>query len=802
MFVRRLLASAIAAAAMASTLVIPPVLAQSPTEHSRQRWNIPAGSLEDALSAFAAAAAVPLSFEPALVAGKRSNGLQGEFSADEGFDRLLQGSGLQRVRADDGTYSLRRAPEGAVTLAAVKVNASVDRPLPGRQELGYRNKSSAVSGFREQEVLNTPFSTTTISAEVIEDQQAKSLIEVLKNDPSVTPASNPLWYDRVNVRGFLLSVDAIYRDGMSINDQGSIALENKAAVEVNKGLAALRYGATSPGGTINYVVKRPTEEALRKITLSGDGYGSAGLHADLGGRLGESQQLGYRINAAGEELRNHIDVFEGDKKFVSGFFEWVVNDRISLELDLEHQRMEKLNVDDPAIRWWATTALARDAFHRLDPDTYVYQDWAEEPNEQTYIATRVNYELNQDWKAIIAAQDSQLWRDQDAAGVYSTINASGEYGASIYYSPDQERDNRAYQLVFQGDVRTGGVLHELAFGYDSVRRDMTWSDGVYTDIGTDNLFNPRGVARPPVGPADAGESILRDRTQQNAWFATDNVILSEQWRVFGGWRQTQIRQYGSVATQLKKMYDETAVTPTLGLVYKPVPKGTLYVSYAEGIEQGGVVNGAGYTNNGDVFAPLKSEQYEAGVKWEVGNDTLITAALFEIDKGLEIDRDNGDGTRTRVQDGRQVHGGLELTASGAVTDRLRVIAGVAYLDAEIEKTDNVALIGKRPQGVPEWQANLYADYSLDRYVAGLSLNGSLYYSDEKSIDRLNTWMADSFVRMDVGMRYLQTLSSRQAITYRLNIDNLADEEYLANTTSGTLEFGEPRTVKASMTYAF
>lgn len=806
-FIRRPVRLAVQAALLCLAAGSMPAFAQAePAARAasvKQPFTIPAGTLAEALSRYAAAAGVTLAFDAGQLGDLRSSGLQGQYTVEQGFAKLLSGTGFDVVPSGDKRYSLRRLPQsGSAVLPEVKVTAGMDTPLASRQEQGYRNRSSSVSGFREQEVLNTPFSTSTISAEVIEDQQAKSLADVVKNDPSVTLADNPMWFDRVNVRGFYLGVNAIYRDGLSINDQGSIALENKAAVEVNKGLSALRYGATSPGGTINYVIKRPTDVPLRKINLTGDGYGSVGAHADFGGRFGEYKQFGYRINVAAEELRTHLDAFKGDKQFLSGFFDWHVNDQLTLELDVEYQRVNKLNVATPGVWSWASTAEARSAFSRMKPDTYIYQPWGMSPNEQTNIAGRAHYRFNQDWKATLAVQDSKLKRDQNAAWMLGTVSPTGEYLSYNEYTPGQERNNRSYQVVVQGDVRQGDMRHELAFGYDSVRRDMVANDGVFNLMGMENLYNPRGLSRPAV-PSSVGPSYLSNRVEQDSFFVTDNLVFNEQWRVFGGLRQTSLRQYAAAGptASLDKAYGKSAVNPTAGLIYKPSPAGTLYASYAEGIEQGGVVPDVGYTNSGAVLAPLESKQYEIGAKWEVANDMLVTAALFEIDKGLERDNISG-GLRTRVQDGRQLHRGVELTAGGQVTNQLRLIAGLAYLKAEVKETDNAALIGKRPQGVPDWQANLYADYSLNRQVQGLSVNGGVYYGGKKAIDDMNTWMADSFVRLDAGVRYVQKLSNGQEMTYRLTVYNLTDKEYLANTTSGYLQFGEPRAVRLSASYKF
>ncbi len=776
--------------------------------------NIPAQPLGQALNELARQANLQMTFAAGLVAGKLAPAVSGPLTVQQALQRLLAGSGLT-ASVEGSAVVVTAAPSASASadaeavLPAVRATATADTPLASRQERGYRNKRSSVSGFREQEVLDTPFSTTTISAEVIRDQQAKSLLDVIKNDPSVSPADDPLWYDRVNVRGFYLSTDAVYRDGFSINDQGSIALENKAAVEINKGLSALRYGATSPGGTVNYAVKRPTSEPLRNISLTADGHGSRGAHADVGGRLGDQRQFGYRINVAAEELRSHVDAFEGDKKFFSGFFDWQLGDKLSLELDLEHQRLNKISVRTPSLWWWgwdedaAAVAAAQAAYPRLGPKTYAAQAWAREPNRQTYAVARAHYQISDTWKTTFAVHDSSLKRDQNASSVWNTVAPDGEYEADIYYAPNQERNYRAYQLVFQGDVQQGAMRHELAFGYDRLQRDMIYPEAVYQSIGFDNLFSPRGLPRPPLGPNDAGPAYLASRTRQQAWFVTDNLVINSQWRVFGGLRHTSIQQFeGSATAPAAKSYDKSSVNPTLGVVYKPVPAGTLYVSYAEGIEQGGVVSGPTYTNNNQQLAPLKSKQYEAGVKWELGRDALVTAALFEINKGLEIDVNNGNGTRTRVQDGRQVHRGVELTASGRITPELRLIAGLAFLDAEIQKTSNAALLGKKPQGVPDWQANLFADYALNQWLPGLSVNGGLYFGGRKAVDAANLWMADSHVRLDAGAKYTHRLSGDQQVTYRLNIDNLTDKRYLANTTWGALQFGAPRTVRLSANFSF
>jgi iron complex outermembrane receptor protein len=275
-------------------------------------YAIPAGPLGTALTAFASASDITLSFSAEQTRGLQSEGLKGSYTVDGGLARLLAGSGLEAAHRGGGNYVLQKLPTSAV-LPEVKVTAAAGGQSEAElKEYGYRVKSSSATGFREKAVIDTPFSVTTISSEVMQDQQARSLVDVVKNDPSVSQATDPFFYDRVNVRGFNLSVDAIYRDGLTINDQGSIALDNKAAVEIVKGLSAMRYGFTSPGGVVNYVVKRPTSEPLSRVTLLANEYGGYGASGDFSRRFGDQKEFGVRINVASEELRTHVNGMKGD----------------------------------------------------------------------------------------------------------------------------------------------------------------------------------------------------------------------------------------------------------------------------------------------------------------------------------------------------------------------------------------------------------------------------------------------------------------------------------------------------------
>jgi iron complex outermembrane receptor protein len=774
--------------------------------------SIPAQALGAALDEWARQTRIAVAVSPALVAGRLAPAVYGTMPPREALDRLLAGSGLSASSDGDGV-AVRPAPAAsseaaspplpaaaAPALPAVRVTAGAPAAQggPPSAETGYRSVQQSSAGFTAAPILDTPFQVNSIPAEVFRDQQARSLVEVVLNDPSVSEAGTPPWYDRVQIRGFYLGTDSYFRDGLAMNDQATTPLDNKAAIEILKGPTALRYGFTSPGGIVNYVLKRPTEEPFARVRLFGDGFGGVGLGGDVGGRFGERREFGVRINAAREQERTYIDDVRGDRTFFSTYVDWRVTDRLLLEAEYESQRRELTDFTQIGLDNFATLDEARATLERVGPRTFVGQRWATYPTSNTFYGARATWRIDESWTARVAVQQQYLNRDQNGIGP-GTVQPNGDFDAFYYYSPDQDRNTLAVQAYVNGRFRTGRLGHDLVAGIDHTRRTMTYPDGYYDVIGFSNLYAPVPIANPRVS---SDPSYLASRSDASSVFVTDTVTLSSAWQVFGGLRHTRpdFRSFNSDGTSAGDPYRKGATSPSAGVVFKPSENVSIYTSYAEGIEQGGAVpadfDGLPYANAGEVLPPLQSRQLELGAKAEVLQDLLVSAAVFGIEKSLEINRYSAPGSVERVQDGRQVHRGLELTAGGRVTSGLRVIGGLMWLDATIRDADDPSIAGNRPTNVPEYQASLFGDYHLSALAPGLYVNGGVFHSGRRAFDEQNTLFADGFTRIDLGARYQTRVSGRLA-TFRIGVQNVADAKYLSNTSFGTFGFGAPRTVRFS-----
>ena len=357
------------------------------------------------------------------------------------------------------------------------------------------------------------------------------------------------------------------------------------------------------------------------------------------------------------------------------------------------------------------------------------------------------------------------------------------------------------------DIRfnTGVVRHKVTagfFGDVDERTNYRSSPGGWASntTGGFNLSSPIYFTSEPL-PA-TGAKYVANRTHNSNLVVGNDIEFGDQWGALIGLTQSTIYDKAFGATgATTSVYDKTRVTPSVSLLFKPGPNVTLYGSYIESMEKGGTAaktnNSKGVTNAEAIMPPLESQQLELGVKATVGG-VLMTAALFQIDKGLQYYQYNaGTDNYTYVQSGRQVHQGLELTSTGRVLPGLTVVGGVTIMDAKVTRNRaNTALEGKTPANVAENFAKVYAEYDLPA-VPGLTLTGGLYYTGKQAVDALNTDEIPDFTTADIGVRY-KTRVSNVPLTLRLNINNVTNKSYwlTANST------GASRTVAFSGQFEF
>jgi iron complex outermembrane receptor protein len=691
------------------------------------------------------------------------------------------------ARAEDAEPTDPALPE--VVVSAAKARAS----------------TASIGGFSSAPLLSTPASLSVITSQQMLDLQIRSTTDAARYDASLSDAYNAVGYaEQFSIRGFKLDNGSSYRkDGMTVSGDTQIPLENKDRLEVLKGLSGLQAGVSAPGGVLNYVTKRPTDSPLRTVVLETRERGTLYGAADLGGRF-EDTRFGYRVNVAAERLRSIIKGADGNRKFISGAFDWRISPQALLQIDADYQRKSQLTA--PGFQLLNNTTLPT-----IDADTMLNdQPWARPVQTiSSNIGARFEYTFSPEWNATVSANQNTFKRDDytafpygcGAQDLYPGFCGNGDYDVYNYISEGEKKSPLTVQALVQGRFATGTFAHEATFGASLLRNREKWGDDLYDYSGTSNIYHP--VVVPPA-PGTSGPVSERRYTNERSLFAQDIVSLNQQLKLHAGARYVQVRRNQYVGEDDAGELRPNALTdagfwlPSVALVYSLRPNVSLYTSYAQGLEHGGVAP-KGTSNQRQALEPSKSKQVELGVKADIRTDLSATLALFQIRKGLEYT----NAASTYVRNGEAQNRGLEMALNGRATRELTVGISATALNTEQSGTGLASMDGKRVTNVAAFKSSVYADYAVPQ-VTGLNVSANWQYSGKKAFDEENTVFVPKYHVVNLAAAY-STRIGGVPTTLRAGIDNAFDKFYWRDVTpdlGGYLMPGASRTGRISAQFDF
>ncbi|WP_229729002.1 TonB-dependent receptor [Oxalicibacterium flavum] len=741
---------------------------------ARQSYQVGAGTLGAVLSEFAMQAGVTIQIDSTLVEGRQSVGLKGSYTVEEGFARLLAGSGMDAVRRGGKVYVLQGVVPDAV-LPAVTVREQLDATSALQQEGkaadGYRSKTvSSVGALGSMALVDVPFSVSVVPQELIQNIQAQSTDDIYRINPytRTMTAQGTGWSPVVNMRGFTTSDTA--EDGLRRPYNHAAVVEDKERVEVLNGLSGFLYGAAAPAGMINYVYKRPTVERLNRITVGNYGGSQYYVHGDFGGRFDEAGRIGYRLNVVRQNGETAIDDQKIDRNLVSAAFDWKVTDDLLLEMNAIYNNYK---TQAPSAYWFYNAAIPRGP--APDASKNWSQPWIHDEFNNTKLSARLTYKLNDNVTLRGGYTQNSIDRPVQDHTMNSAFSTT-QYRQLRQRAGASEDTFDAGQAMIDIGFNTGTVEHKVTAGY-YMYSARSWSNpfAPHTGyVGPYPLTEPTHVPE-PVFPANTVPMEYDGKASNDNILIGDMIRFNDQWSILAGVNRSTIKSQA-------EGYDKSKTSPSFSVMFKPVPNVTTYASYIEGLEMGGVADDTA-VNRGTVMPPMVSKQKEVGIKAEVGG-MLLTGALFEIEKSYEyINAGN-----VYTQDGRQNHKGLELTATGKATRNLTLIGGVTFLDPSIKGGSSEGL---QPMNVAKTLAKLYAEYALPA-VPGLTLTGGVFHTGKQWANAVNSSRLPAYTTADLGVRYA-TRAGGRPWTFSLYASNVTDKNYWLN----SYYLGAPRSIAFS-----
>lgn len=724
-------------------------------------------------------------------------------------------TGSAMVSADDQiTESGNNHTFSPITeLETIRVVASADASATGLMEAyagGQVASGGRVGIFGNQKNLDTPFNLTSYTSQFIQERQAKSVGDVLKADPSVRVGRGfGNFQENYYIRGFNLgSDDTAYNGLYSILPRQYIPTELFERVEVLKGASSFLNGAMPSnggiGGAINLLPKRAGNEPLNRVTVGTD-FNGGYISNDISRRFGEDQQFGIRMNTAyhgGDTVVDH----EGKSLGLASIGLDYRGDRLRLSGDMGYSN-NRLKATRPNVTLGSNITSVPTA---VDGSLNYAQKWTYSNEEDYFGSYRAEYDLN-DALTAYAAYGFRHGKERNSLANPTIDNITT---GNAYYS---RFDNGRLDMVNTGEVglrglfETGTVKHQLVLSGSAFQQNTRNGWSMATRRNT-NIYEPIYSEAPPLTLGNqerVDNPKLGTRTRLRSIALGDNIsAFNDQLIIMLGARYQQLLQetynYQGDGNKNEPAYNESKVTPAVGITYKITPEVSVYANYIEALNKG--LSNLSSSGVSTTLKPFVAKQKELGAKYENGMFGA-SISLYDIDKQRAITQ-NGVFT----DDGKYVHRGIELNTYGKVTDAITVLGGATWMQAKQKDTGSALYDGNYEVGVPKFQANLGADWKLP-VAQDISLNAQLIYTGSTYASLDNRLKVKDWTTLDLGASY-KTQIGQTPTTVNFSINNVFDKDYWgsvglfdninsgSNTNNGYLVAGQPRTFMLSASFDF
>ena len=674
-------------------------------------------------------------------------------------------------------------------------------------------RTATVAGFGDTAPARTPIQALSLGQNALADQGVLTLNALPRLDASVGDAYNAEGYWSIlSMRGFTLDNRFNYRrDGLPINAESAIALDNKDRLEILKGTSGAQAGTSAPGGLVNFGVKRPQGDT-RQARLEWREKGSVLAAVDLGQSFGP---VALRLNVAAEHLDPVVRNTQGNRSLFALAADWRLAADSLLQVEVESSRQKQPSVVGFSMLGNSVPAASSvDVRHNLND-----QPWRQPVvmNGDT-ASLKWQQRLNPGWRFTLHGMQQRLKNDDRTAFPYGVYDPNtydcpnwcdryapdGSFTYWEFISNNERRTSTALQAQLSGRLQTGAVEHQIETGVLGTRYKGRFEDQIFDIAGTGNIFGTLSTP-PSAGFTDANTN--RDE-RSTEFFVRDAMKLGDLWQLWAGLRHTQMNR-AAVRTSADSDgslratdFSRQATTPWLAVTAQVTPKTMLYASWGKGLETDVAPNRSRYSNAGDSLA-LNSRQVELGLKH--GSDQVeASLTLFDIDRGVtaDIGACGAANTCLRVVDGSARHRGLE----GSLAQQFGIWSlqmSAMLLDAERRGSAQAGVNGQRPVNVPKATVRLGGEV---RPTASLALQANLVAEGDRVVLPYDTTVqVPGWARLDLGARYRHILGGT-TVTWRVGLDNATDRRAWKESP---YEFGHvylyplsPRTWRASVQAGF
>jgi iron complex outermembrane recepter protein len=658
-------------------------------------------------------------------------------------------------------------------------------------------------------LLETPAAISVITQDQIQAQAAQNISQAVRytSGTRAETAGADARFDNIYIRGILADE---YLDGMKLFTNGfstsMIEPYNLERVEVLHGPASVLYGQASPGGLVDLVSKRPTEDPYHEAFLSTGSYGRIQGGVDLSGPIDQHKEWLYRFVASGLDVGSQVDFTRYERVSIAPSLTWRPDTDTTITFLGTYQNDPKAGFFNqlPSKGYGTLFPLANGQFIPTNfyPGVPSVDGMSREMGQIGYLA---EHRFDNIWSV------RQNLRYNDVSSSITTIFPTGVSATnpnSLARSGFFENDHlRNFDLDNQAEAKfaTGPLTHTALFGID-------YQTGTYdnTSGGTPagftvpsiSVVNPNyntPIPLVPTGTANQGFNQVGLYTQDQIKFDRWLMLLGIRWDHADSNTLSQTLATGATTTT---QLSNDAVTKRSALLYKFDNGIAPYIQYTESFQpQGGVV-----AFGGAAFVPTTGQQEEAGIKYQPNAKSLYTLAVFNLlqQNVLTPDPDPAH-IGFNVQTGEIRSRGIELEGKTEIDRNLSLLASYTYDDAVIARSNVAYEAGRHPVAIPLNSASLWADYTFHSgRLDGFGASGGVRYLGDTAGNITGTTVLDvpAVTLFDAAVHYDFSALGPQFKGYflQVNATNLFDKTYVSLCQDNGCYYGLRRNVIATLRY--
>lgn len=678
--------------------------------------------------------------------------------------------------AQAATDTQKTMPTVVVKTTALPNDGAVD---------GYKAGITRGSTRTDTPLINVPQSISVVTQDQIRDQNIMSIADAIRYMPGISLHQGESNRDQVIIRGNSTSAD-FFLDGARDDVQYYRDLYNIDRVEVLKGPNAMAFGRGGSGGVINRVSKTADGERVRQIVTTGGSWGDKRIQGDVGDKV--TDNIALRLSAMYEDSGTFRQYGDLERYGISPTATFRAGDNTKIQTGYDFFHDKRFN--DRGI-----PSYAGYAFH-TDPKTFFGN-----PDLNYSDATVNSGYATITHKFSPTLQLRNYTRFTETNKIYqnvypgSAVSGAGTLNLTAYNNYVR-RDNFTNQTDLTRKFDTGSWHHTALVG-----TEITWegsdafrNTGFFNNATTTlsvSASNPVSFV-PITFRQSASDANNHSSVRVYAGYVQDQIEINKYLQFIGGLRYDTFDQdYHDNRSGLSLSRTDGLVSPRLGVIVKPRKNVSLYTSYSVSYLPSSGDQFSSLTTATDMLKPEKLSNYEIGSKWDINPRLNFTAAIYQLDRENTRATDPNNPALF-VPTGSSRTRGIELAATGHVTDKWQVIGGYSLQDAVITSRTSTAAPGKKVALVPRNMASLWNKYDFtQQWAAAIGvINQSRQFA---SVD--NTVRLKGYTRFDGAVYYNITPDYR----VQLNVENLFDKKYIATADgNNNISPGSTQTFKVSL----